>query len=95
MICKDHPPRFQIGFIRRPPVIHRLAIPLQTRNHGDDRYVVRDRGPYRVIVLIARVRVAAGATQTIHDKVNPALSVEFTEGFGDGGSGTFEGAKAG
>ena len=40
MVRKDHAPRFQIGFVRRPPMTHRLAVSLQTRNHGDDRDVV-------------------------------------------------------
>ena len=73
---------------------HRLVVSLQTRYHCDDRHVVRHRGPYRGIVLITSIRVPARATQTIHDEVNSELGVEFSEGFGDGGSGTFEGAKA-
>ena len=45
--------------------------------------------------MIARVRVAARATQAIHDEVNAELGVEFSEGFGDDGRGTLERAKAG
>lgn len=44
---------------------------------------------------MTRIRVPACTTQTIHDEVDSKLCVEFSEGFGDGGSGTFEGAKAG
>lgn len=74
---------------------HRLAISLQTCYHCDDGHVVRHGGPYGGIVLMTCIRVPACTTQTIDDEVDPKLGVEFSEGFGDSGSGTFEGAETG
>ena len=95
MICEHHAPRFQIGFVGRPPVTHGLAIPFETGDHCDDGHIVGHCGPYRGVVLIPRVRVTARATQTVHDEVDPKLCVELAKGFGDGRGGGFGGAKAG